>query len=192
MRVATKYINLTRTFFASHGVVDYRIVESAGATEGAPAVGTAEMIVDITTTGATLAANGLKVLDDGVILRSQANLVASRDADWSSSARETARIILDHIAARARASKYREVRTRFTGCDAALLAEAHNRFGVVSPFGGPTSSGMVTLHCPPAQLYALGSFLRSHGAETVSVASLDYVLDRDNPLFAKLEAFLRQ
>jgi len=148
MRVATKYINLTRAFFASHGVVDYRIVESAGATEGAPAVGTAEMIVDITTTGATLAANGLKVLDDGVILRSQANLVAARDADWSSEARETARVILDHIAARARASKYREVRTRFKGCDAALLAEAHNRFGVVSPFGGPTSSGMVTLALP--------------------------------------------
>src|SRR5579864_1493555 len=82
MRVATKYINLTRNFFAGHGVVDYRIVESAGATEGAPAVGTAELIVDITTTGATLAANGLKVLDDGIILRSQANLVASRDAEW--------------------------------------------------------------------------------------------------------------
>jgi ATP phosphoribosyltransferase len=189
MRVATKYINLTRNFFASHGVVDYRIVESAGATEGAPAVGTAELIVDITTTGATLAANGLKVLDDGVILRSQANLVASRAADWSADARETARVILDHIAARA--SKYREVRTRFAGCDAKLLAEAHNRFGVVSPFGGPTSSGMVTLHCPPAQLYALGSFLRTHGADTVSIASLDYVLDRENPLFAKLEAFLR-
>src|ERR1700754_5196915 len=63
MRVATKYINLTRNFFAAHGVVDYRIVESAGATEGAPATGAAEMIVDITTTGATLAANGLKVLD---------------------------------------------------------------------------------------------------------------------------------
>src|SRR4029079_4835723 len=45
MRVATKYINLTRTFFASHGVVDYRIVESAGATEGAPATGTPELIV---------------------------------------------------------------------------------------------------------------------------------------------------
>jgi ATP phosphoribosyltransferase len=192
MRVATKYINLTRNFFAAHDVVDYRIVESAGATEGAPATGTAEMIVDITTTGATLAANGLKVLDDGVILKSQANLVASRDADWSPDARETARIILDHIAARARANKYREVRTRFKGCDAAMLAEAHNRFGVVAPFGGPTSSGMLTLHCPPAQLYALGSFLRKGGAETVSVASLDYVLDRENPLFAKLETFLRQ
>jgi ATP phosphoribosyltransferase len=190
MRIATKYINLTRNFFAQHGVVDYRIVESAGATEGAPAVGTAEMIVDITTTGATLAANGLKVLDDGVMLRSQANLVASRSADWSGEARETARVILDHIAARARASKYKEVRTRFGGCDAKLLAEAHNRFGVVSPFGGPTSSGMLTLHCPPSQIYALGSFLRDHGADTVSVASLDYVLDRENPLFAKLEAFL--
>lgn len=191
MRVATKYINLTRAYFAAHGVVDYRIVESAGATEGAPATGAAELIVDITTTGATLAANGLKVLDDGVMLRSQANLVAARDADWSPAARETARVILDHIAARARASKYKEVRTRFAGCNQALLDEAHYRFGVVSPFGGPTSSGMVTLHCPPAQIYALGSFLRDHGAETVSVASLDYVLDRENPLFAKLEAFLR-
>lgn len=192
MRIATKYINLTRTFFASRGILDYRIVESAGATEGAPAVGTAELIVDITTTGATLAANGLKVLDDGVILRSQANLVASKEADWSTGAREAARVILDHIAARARANKYREVRTRFKGCDAALLAEAHNRFGVVAPFGGPTSSGMLTLHCPPAQLYALGSFLRAHGADTVSVVSLDYVFDREDPLFARLEAFLRQ
>lgn len=192
MRVATKYINLTRGYFAKHGVGDYRIVESAGATEGAPAAGTAELIVDITTTGATLAANGLKVLDDGVMLRSQANLVASKDADWSTGARETARVILDHIAARARASKYREVRTRFAGCNDALLAEAHQRFGVVAPFGGPTSSGMLTLHCPPGKLYALGSFLREHGAETVSVVSLDYVFDRENPLFARLEAFLRQ
>jgi len=192
MRVATKYINLTRTFFAAQGVVDYRIVESAGATEGAPAAGTAELIVDITTTGATLVANGLKVLDDGVMLRSHANLVASRDADWSPQARDTARIILDHIAASARARKYKEVRTRFAACNDALLTEAHTRFGVVSPFGGPTSSGMLTLHCPPSQLYALASFLRTHGADTVSIASLDYVYDRENPLFAKLEAFLNR
>ena len=57
-------------------------MESLGATEGTPAAGTAEIIVDITTTGATLAANGLKVLEDGVILRSQANLVASKAAPW--------------------------------------------------------------------------------------------------------------
>ena len=80
MRVATKYMNLTRAYFAKNGIIDYRIVESLGATEGAPAAGTAEMIVDITTTGATLAANGLKVLDDGIMLRSQANLIAANAA----------------------------------------------------------------------------------------------------------------
>ena len=77
MRVATKYVNTTRAFFRDKGVSDYHIVESLGATEGAPAAGQAELIVDITSTGATLVANGLKVLDDGVILRSEANLVAS-------------------------------------------------------------------------------------------------------------------
>ena len=76
LRVATKYRNLTRRFFAARGVTGYRIVESLGATEGAPAAGIAEVIVDITTTGATLAANNLKTLDDGVILRSCAVLAA--------------------------------------------------------------------------------------------------------------------
>lgn len=74
LRVATKYLNLTRRFFANKGVTGYRIVESLGATEGAPAAGTAEAIVDITTTGSTLTANHLKILDDGVILESQAVL----------------------------------------------------------------------------------------------------------------------
>lgn len=82
-RVATKYLNLTRRFFAAKGLADYRIVESLGATEGTPAAGTAELIVDITTTGTTLAANGLRILDDGVVLRSEANLIASRLASWT-------------------------------------------------------------------------------------------------------------
>ena len=82
IRVATKYLNLARRFLSGKGLADYRIVESLGATEGTPAAGTADLIVDITTTGATLAANGLKVLEDGVILRSEANLVASKIAEW--------------------------------------------------------------------------------------------------------------
>src|SRR5690349_16415087 len=149
MRVATKYVNLTRDFFSGFGIVDYRIVESSGATEGAPAAGSAELIVDITTTGSTLAANGLKVVDEGTILRSQASLVAARAANWSEAHRDTARRMLDRVAAQARARAYREVRTRFPGCNDALLAQAKERFGVVAPFGGPTSSGMLTLHCPP-------------------------------------------
>jgi ATP phosphoribosyltransferase len=83
LRVATKYMTLTRRFFAEHGVAGYRIVESVGATEGTPAAGTAELIVDITTTGTTLRANHLKVLEDGLILSSQAQLLASRAAPWT-------------------------------------------------------------------------------------------------------------
>ncbi len=93
MRVATKYRTLTRTFFSGHrydgslrsvdAVTMYRIVESLGATEGAPAAGLAELIVDITSTGSTLRANDLRILDDGLILASEANLVMSRRAPWS-------------------------------------------------------------------------------------------------------------
>ncbi|MBO6718195.1 MAG: ATP phosphoribosyltransferase [Rhizobiaceae bacterium] len=79
LRIATKYWRLTQQFFSGkHGIQVYRIVESLGATEGAPAAGSADVIVDITTTGSTLRANHLKVLEDGVILRSEACLAASK------------------------------------------------------------------------------------------------------------------
>ena len=81
LRIATKYWRLTQQFFtAKHGIQVYRIVESLGATEGAPAAGSADVVVDITSSGSTLRANHLKILSDGVILRSQACLVASRKA----------------------------------------------------------------------------------------------------------------
>jgi ATP phosphoribosyltransferase len=83
MRIATKYITITRQFFAKAGIAEYRIVESLGATEAAPAAGVADIVVDITSTGSTLVANGLRVLEDGVMLRSEACLIVSRTADWS-------------------------------------------------------------------------------------------------------------
>ncbi|KQV68256.1 ATP phosphoribosyltransferase [Rhizobium sp. Root1220] len=79
LAIATKYWRLTQRFFSSqHGIQLYRIVESLGATEGAPASGSADIIVDITSTGSTLRANHLKILSDGVILRSEACLVRAR------------------------------------------------------------------------------------------------------------------
>ncbi|MDK1378615.1 MULTISPECIES: ATP phosphoribosyltransferase [unclassified Sinorhizobium] len=82
LAIATKYWRLTQQFFSgSHGIQLYRIVESLGATEGAPASGSADIIVDITSTGSTLKANHLKILSDGVILRSEACLVRARKAD---------------------------------------------------------------------------------------------------------------
>ena len=82
LRIATKYWRLTQQFFSQmHGIQVYRIVESLGATEGAPASGSADIIVDITSTGSTLRANHLKILTDGVILKSEACLISSRSAN---------------------------------------------------------------------------------------------------------------
>lgn len=83
LRVATKYHNLVRTFFQEHGVADYLLVDSQGATEAAPKNLAAEAIADITSSGETLRANHLKPLADGLILRSQATLCISKVADWS-------------------------------------------------------------------------------------------------------------
>lgn len=81
LRIATKYWRLTQQFFSSqHGIQVYRIVESLGATEGAPAAGSADVIVDITSTGSTLRANNLKILHDGIILKSEACMVQSLKA----------------------------------------------------------------------------------------------------------------
>lgn len=83
MRIATKYHTLVREHLKAHGVADYQIVDSQGATEGTVAHRTAELIADITSTGATLEANHLKVLQGDAILQSQATLLASRGADWA-------------------------------------------------------------------------------------------------------------
>ena len=100
LRIATKYVGLTRAFFAKADIRDYRIVESAGATEGAPAAGAAEAIVDITTTGTTLAANSLKTLEDGTILKSQSQLAAGLTARWNAPAAAAAKTLLARLAAR--------------------------------------------------------------------------------------------
>lgn len=188
MRVATKYVNLTRSFLSGKGVTDYRIVESFGATEGSPAAGTAEFIVDITTTGATLAANGLKVLDDGVILHSEANLMASLGATWSREAREAARLILARIAAEETARTSREVRAHFGDRSVPDLAEVENRFAVrVFP---STVAEVRSFHCATQHVGAFADWLVSRGAAPVIVSPLDYVFAGTNELWSRLQSRL--
>jgi ATP phosphoribosyltransferase len=86
LRIATKYHNLTRAFFQSKGVADYRLADSQGATEAGPKNQSCEAIVDITSSGGTLRANHLKSLADGLILQSQATLCVSRVAEWGDAA----------------------------------------------------------------------------------------------------------
>ena len=84
LRVATKYPNLTREFLFSKGVTQFKIVGSLGATEAYPFTGSSEIITDITSTGETLSANNLRVLKDGLILKSEACMMRSKSALKSS------------------------------------------------------------------------------------------------------------
>ncbi len=179
MRVATKYVNLTRRYFAGVGVTDYRIVASLGATEGAPAAGQAELIVDITTTGATLQANALKILDDGVILRSQANLVAALRAPWTPQAREAARIILSRIAAEelARTTRELEAIDVADGAAAADHARAHHDAQLLSQ-----SARNMTFSVASAKAAALADDLVGQGARRVTIRAHQAVFSTHNPL----------
>ena len=99
LRIATKYVTITRQHFARAGIAEYRIVESLGATEAAPASGVADIVVDITSTGSTLVANGLRVLEDGVMLKSEANLIVSRTATWTEAQKAKVEALLARLSA---------------------------------------------------------------------------------------------
>jgi ATP phosphoribosyltransferase len=89
LRIATKYHRQVREFLRDNGVADYQLIDSQGATEGTVKNETAEAIADITSTGATLRANGLKILDDGLIHASEATLFRGRRDGWTDAQRVT-------------------------------------------------------------------------------------------------------
>jgi ATP phosphoribosyltransferase len=187
LRVATKYTQLTRSYFAQVGISDYRIVESGGATEGAPAAGTAEAIVDITTTGTTLAANGLKTLEDGTILESQAQLAASLNADWNGAAKAACESLLARLNARARAKTSQILRVRLDG-RAEKLLKTLTSVASATVLSRPTDTGgEYSLLVPRSQLMDAVAALRAEGCDApATTQDADYVFDTANPLYAAL------
>ena len=169
LRVATKYLTQTRAFFARHGIADYRIVESGGATEGAPAAGAAELIADITTTGATLAANGLKALADGLILSSQAQLAAGLRADWDRGRIETARRLVRILEARARAR-----RTATLSWPAEADAAACRALEKLKGVGAPSGAGLLV---DQGEVFVVTAALADAGVGPVTVTGPSYVFE---------------
>ncbi|HWE99801.1 MAG TPA: ATP phosphoribosyltransferase [Caulobacteraceae bacterium] len=181
LRVATKYLVQTRAFFARHGIVDYRLTESGGATEGAPAAGAAELVVDITTSGATLTANHLKPLSDGVILRSQAHLAASVRADWDAERFAYAARLLAILEARARAKEL--VSLSWPPGQQAQAVTA------LSPWAEPWPEGAGCL-APRSALFAATAALAAAGVGPVNVTRPDYVFEAESPAARTLAAKL--
>lgn len=188
LRVATKFVTLARRFFADHGIIDYRIIESLGATEGAPAAGTAEVVVDITTTGATLTANELKILDDGTILKSEAALTASLRAAWTPAAHEAARAFLDRIGARVLARVSRIVDLPGDVLDEALLAELATAGVKLVPAGQASGTSMLV---PEKKVDAVISRLREAKPDAlVLLHKPTQIFAPGNALYQRLQAAL--
>ena len=178
LRVATKYVTQTRAFFARHGVADYRIVESSGATEGAPAAGAAELVVDITTTGATLAANGLKILSDGVILKSQAQLTASLITPWTDGQIESLSRLLAVVEAKGRAAK---LATLVWPAEQDAAGQA-----AVAPFVGQGARRANGALLATADLFEAAAALGAAGVEPVTVSRPDYVFESRSAVLDEL------
>lgn len=184
LRVATKYVTQTRAFFARHGVADYRIVESSGATEGAPAAGAAELVVDITTTGATLAANGLKILSDGVILKSQAQLTASLTAGWNGEQLDSLRRLLSVVEAKGRAGKLATLVWPVEQDRAAQDAVA----AYVARGGSRRANGALLA---TADLFDAAAALAEAGVEPVTVSRPDYVFESRSAMLDRFAEALK-
>jgi len=179
LRVATKYLSQTRAFFARHGIADYRLAESGGATEGAPAAGAAELVVDITTTGATLAANGLKLLSDGLILKSQAHLASGLRASWTPGNLETCRRLLTIFEARARAKTVVALSWPTT-------QDARARAVLVEPFGAGIAARPHGVLIERSRLFAACGALAAAGVGPVSVEQPAYVFEPACPAADRL------
>ena len=187
MRVATKYLNLTRRFFRENGIAHYRLVESAGATEGAAATGAAEIIVDITSSGETLKANHLKIIFDGTILRSQAQLRASRHAVWDEHSLGALNTLIDRIEARFAAQRRVVLRGALQGGtdgleDALMAVQA----SLVSVEGK-----LVTVGTRSDRAYAAAKVLRERGATRVDSSHPEMLYGAGAGEFQRVASTLR-
>jgi ATP phosphoribosyltransferase len=197
LRAATKFSRLTRAFFAERGIVEYSLVGSSGATEGAPAAGLADFVVDLTSTGTTLAENHLKEIAGGTVLETEACMIASlRSAPWSSRALGALEHLVEQIEARQRATS--QLILRFSLPSDAVSAKKKQlteKFGCVvsasdgtaesAPRGGRT--GLIA-YCRRSNLYGAVKFLKSSGAAEIIVDRGEFIFEGASPAF---EAFRR-
>jgi ATP phosphoribosyltransferase len=185
LRVATKFSRLTRGFLSESGIVEYSLVESSGATEGAPAAGIADFVVDLTSTGTTLAENHLKEIAGGTVLQTEACLIASlRDALWSDRAKAALEHLVEQIEARIRATSQLVLRFSIPPKTASRTKlQLIEKYGcVVSSWNetaNSTAAGriFVVAYCPRARLYSVVTFLKSSEAAGIIVDRGEFIFE---------------
>lgn len=145
LRVATKFTNLVGSFFLRHGIEGLRLISAEGTLEVAPTIGYADAIADLVSTGTTLRDNRLRVVEDGLILHSQACLIANRDKlKVRPEVLEMARHILEILVAHLRAAENVSVFANMRGDSPQDIARRMFTQTVVGGLQGPTISPIIT------------------------------------------------
>ena len=214
LRIATKYPNLTGQFLRHHGITHCKIVSPHGALEAAPLTDTADLIVDLTETGTTLRENHLKLLNDGVVLRSQACLIANvRLLNQSKEALRMAAMMLELIDARMQArnrsvltahvqveraeeiqSISERLKSRIPGFEFLTASSDTNSYVGDDSVGrhGLSISGVINVGNTSAELLEAVAVLRSMGAEHIDITPLTYRFERESVRVRSLHERLKR
>src|SRR5437763_3816699 len=214
LRIATKYPILTGQFLRRHGITHCKIVSPHGALEAAPLTDTADLIVDLTETGTTLRENHLKLLDDGIVLRSQACLIANvQFLSQNKQALGVASMMLELIDARMQARNRslltahlqvegsdgiqhicQQLTSRIPGFEF-RIASSDGRGLAVSEKADPngcTISGVVRVGNTSSELLEAVAILRSMGAFHIDVTPLTYRFERESVRVRSLHERLKR
>ncbi len=200
LRIATKYPRLTGRFFAERGVTDIRLVPASGALEAAPAMGYADLIADLTSSGTTLRENRLKTIAGGTILESQACLVANRIALRNRAVRARITGMMEAIEARLRASGYRSLVANLHLPDEAAIGRALAPRPDLLGLAGPTIARVHSPDGSPAWAVTVViaqrlvpetvAFLRSAGASSITVETPQFLYLAESKAVRQLERLM--
>ena len=191
LRVATKFPHLTGDFLTRHAVTSFAIINAEGTLEVAPAIGYADIISDLVSSGQTLRDNRLRPLDDGVILHSQAALIANRTAlKARPEVLAVARKLLEFVEAHLRAADHVAVFANMRGASPQSIAQRMFAQDALSGLQGPTISPVIVRDGDPnwyavhivvrrEQLFRVVAELRAIGGSGVVVAPVTYIFEEE-------------
>lgn len=197
LRIATKYPRLLRGYLYERGINYFTLVPASGAMEAAPAAGYADLIADLTATGATLRENQLKTLDEGTILTSQACLIANPILlAASGEALALARSIVDLMEGHLRAEPYYRVTANVRASSAEEVSSTVLARPDLAGLRGPTVARVynieeqdwynVSLLIKKGQLLEAVDHLRGCGAIDVAASQLSYLFNGHSKAYTTL------
>lgn len=189
--VATKFPNLTRRHFISHGFSDFRLVQSLGATEAAPRSGTADVIVDLVSSGITFTANGLTTIEGGLVLASQACLIACGRPDaWSAPVVETFRHVGELVDAALRAQRLRLLRATFPRDSGELSPALANLLSEVKLYRLESGQSELVASFDRRHVHQVLAQVRSAGATEADVTACEIMASHGAPWIETFTAHL--